>query len=118
MIGSVLCPSCKGLYHETTELYRADEPPHGGMFKLKKRYGPKGFNWDSFPNNSSMRSGSLECPWCGALYGTKPTIIYPNKKLPDVCPHCGKECKSKAGLLSHLKWCSDAKDIRSDKPTA
>lgn len=73
----VVCPGCKGVFHETGELFRSDQTSSGAMFSWKPKYGPKGFNWSGFPFNTSMRSGSLECPQCGALYcggGVKVTV--------------------------------------------
>ncbi len=65
----VICPGCKGHFHETTADFDPAATSHNGsMFKLKKKYGPQGFNWTSFPNNVGIRCGDLECPSCGAPY--------------------------------------------------
>ena len=119
----VICPGCKGTYHETGELFDSEATSHGAMFRLKPKYGPKGNNWSSFPFNSSMRSGDLECPSCGALYcggGVRVTVkaqaveIQEVKPLPiiervptaaHVCPDCGKVCKTGGALAGHMRYC-------------
>lgn len=64
----VVCPQCKGRFHETTEFFDNRKPANGTMFVLKKRYGVNGYNWSAFPQSGGMRAGDLECPQCGALY--------------------------------------------------
>lgn len=81
----VICPGCKGRFHETTDLFRYNAKSHdGSMFKLKEKYGPNGFNWSSFPNNVGIKYGDLDCPSCGAPYcsgGFK--VILAFNKHPD-----------------------------------
>ena len=130
----VICPGCKGRYHETGELFNSEQTSHGGMLRFKKKFGPQGYNWSGFPFNTSMRSGDLECPSCGSLYcggGTKikvesqtdctlrditppditvePVTIIPEPtKEPTtahVCPDCGRTAKSYAGLMAHMRHC-------------
>ena len=106
----VICPGCKGRFHETTEAYDKDKASNGSMFVLKEKYGPKGFNWSTFPCNDSMQSGDLECPSCGAPYcGGGFKVAIDDSEIPKiendahVCPECGKVCKSKAGLMAHMR---------------
>jgi len=89
----VVCPQCRGRFHETTEFFDNRKPANGTMFGLKKRYGINGYNWSTFSQNAGMRAGDLECPQCGTLYcnggfyiksldptpGFVPTVIAPEE---------------------------------------
>jgi len=133
-MADVICPGCKGRFHETNDHYRHNAKSHNGvMFKLKEKYGPKGFNWTSFPNNTGIKCGDLECPSCGAPYCAggfrvtvtstrapevlvsspattfafeKHTLIPPEQPPAEahVCEECGKVCKSYAGLVAHRRF--------------
>jgi len=130
----VICPGCKGRFHETTYLFKLNATSHdGSMFKLKEKYGPKGYNWTSFPNNVGIKCGDLECPSCGAPYcaggfrvtvegtraseppTTSPAFTFedePHTPIPPeqppvdahVCEECEKVCKSYAGLVAHRRF--------------
>lgn len=65
-MADVICPSCGGIYHETTEHFDPDFPAHGGMFRLKEKY--RDWGWDSFPADAAIRFADLECPQCGGCY--------------------------------------------------
>lgn len=64
----VVCPQCRGRFHQTTDKFDNTVAVTGDMLTLKDKYGAKGFNWGTFPESSGMRAGDLECPQCGALY--------------------------------------------------
>jgi DNA-directed RNA polymerase subunit RPC12/RpoP len=128
----VVCPGCKGRFHETTEYYDGDLTSRGHMFRLKSKYGPAGFNWSSFYNSTDIKSGDLECPSCGAPYcsgGAKVTVIEQTLEKPEpvppvaaspeekparkkteahVCPKCGKTLPTSRGLTSHMRFCKAA----------
>lgn len=62
----IICRSCKGQFHETTDAFDPDKRAHGAMFRLKDKYIP--MRWGSFPEVETTQSGHLECPNCGTLY--------------------------------------------------
>lgn len=64
----VKCLSCCGIFHETTERFDPFAMLNGTMFKLLPKYGPKGENWSSFPQDTAIRDADLECPQCGSPY--------------------------------------------------
>lgn len=64
----IICPSCGGTYHETTEEFDLTKVANGEMFRLKRKYGPKGYNWESFPADPATMFGDLMCPWCEGCY--------------------------------------------------
>lgn len=67
--GKLLCRSCGNSHHETTLKYSPDEPANGTMLTLQERFGPRGWNWQSFPENDpAIRGADLTCPWCGSVY--------------------------------------------------
>ena len=63
----IICPGCKSRFHETTKLYAEDTTPNGSMFRLKEPYRTS-WRWSSFPEQSHVTLGGLECPSCGASY--------------------------------------------------
>jgi hypothetical protein len=113
----VVCPGCKGRFHETTDQFDSSKPSHGAMFKLLPKY--KKLLWQTFPNNSSMRSGALECPDCGSLYCSSGFVVKTVEPIPGfevqivtekptktfICEGCGKACATLAGLGSHKRFC-------------
>lgn len=64
----VRCPSCRGIFHETTENFSFDKPADGTMFRMKHPYGPSGYNWTTFPYDDSAMGADLVCPWCETCY--------------------------------------------------
>lgn len=68
MTHDVVCTTCGGSYHETTDKYVEGKRLNGSMFKLKKRFGPSGENWVTFPGDPWIMDADLECPWCGGNY--------------------------------------------------
>jgi len=67
----VKCPSCGGIYHETTEKFDPDRVANGSMFRLTYPFGAYGKgarNWTSFPQDPAIRFADLECPNCGSCY--------------------------------------------------
>ena len=65
-MADVVCPSCHGIYHETTPLFDAAKTPNGAMFKAKPIVEER--HWWSFSETPSAGPGDLECPQCGTLY--------------------------------------------------
>jgi len=64
----VICPMCKGRYHETTPNFDASKSPDGSMFRLKDKYRKMVPPWESFQETSETRVGGIECPRCSASY--------------------------------------------------
>lgn len=77
-MGDVICPGCKQIHHETTDLYREGTPPTGDMFKEKKSLSEKG--WSSFNCIETTKSGSIDCPQCGCLYFMNDKILLKTKR--------------------------------------
>lgn len=65
-MADILCRSCGGRFHQTTDRFRSNVMPTGDMFQLKAEYVANG--WTSFPEHSGITDGGLECPGCGAPY--------------------------------------------------
>lgn len=63
----VICPVCRGSYHETTERFDPDRPCNGAMFRLKKFWRDNG--WNSFTEMAEIPHESCVCPACGWPYG-------------------------------------------------
>lgn len=63
----VRCPSCKGIYHRTTDRFRPDVMATGDMFYLMEPWRTR-YQWSSFPENSSIRGALIECPNCNTPY--------------------------------------------------
>ena len=115
---NVICPGCKGQFHTITDKFDPDVTPNGSMFRLLPNYGPDGGNWSTFPESESAEFAELACPMCGAEYlddDFRVTLSGPVKSKPKPkepanpvdrsidCPVCGKTCKSKSGLTSHMR---------------
>ncbi len=75
----VRCPSCRGIFHETTEKYDPSKPVNGAMLRLIEPYRTQ-LNWYSFPENDSISYACCECPDCGSQYCSA------DGKLIDVIP--------------------------------
>ncbi|MEA1928613.1 MAG: hypothetical protein U9N73_10435 [Candidatus Auribacterota bacterium] len=71
-IMDVICPSCRGVFHQTTKDFNAQSDVTPNMLVLKEPYLSNG--WDSPPPDPTAGYGSLECPGCGAM-------LAPNGKL-------------------------------------
>ena len=79
MMFDVICPGCKGRFHETTNQYTEKAMPNGSMFRLKEPYRTS-WKWTSFPERSHVFQGALECPNCGASYLVKGRVITVGQK--------------------------------------
>lgn len=122
-MADVICPNCNESYHETSDQYRPDKAPHGGMFRLKEQYREMG--WDSFVEDDASIQDNLFCPGCGGLYCEKGKVrvigwfdqkiseinrlmAEYNPDLPEAddgkspCPYCGERFKP-SGLHFHIK---------------
>jgi len=73
MTFDVICPGCKGRFHETTDKYTEEATPDGSMFRLKKPW--RSWRWRSFPEQSYITLGALECPGCGASYLVRGRVL-------------------------------------------
>ena len=69
----VVCKGCTGVFHETTEHFDLSAVWDGTMFRLRRVYGPEGFNWNSFPQDIAIRDADLCCPGCDTVY-TRHTV--------------------------------------------
>lgn len=70
-MADIICPSCNGRYHETTDRYSGKLPPNGSMFRLKQQYRENG--WEGFPEHDGTIGENLICPDCGNQYPEGPT---------------------------------------------
>ena len=102
-MANVICPKCRGRYHETTEHFNPDILPHGAMFKLLKKYGSHGFNWSTFQQHKAVDMAQLVCPSCGGEYLNSKNRVTLDADDALICEQCGKKCKSLAGLQSHMR---------------
>lgn len=64
----VVCPQCRGVFHETTETYDPERVPNTSMCRLKEPY--HSWGWEDFYSAPGEGSGNMECPGCGAPYVT------------------------------------------------
>jgi len=87
----VICPGCKGRFHETTDQYTEKITPDGSMFRLKEPYRTS-WRWSSFPERSHVTLGALECPGCGASYLVNGRVI--------VMDQLGKPMSVKKGKIT------------------
>ena len=74
-MADVKCRHCRGIFLETTKLYDPNIPSHGAMFRLKEKYGPKGYNWSIWPYKDYIRVDALECPGCNQPLINKNKIV-------------------------------------------
>jgi len=65
-MSDVICPQCKGKFHETTNQYDPSIPANGSMFRLKEPW--RSWRWSSFPGQPFCKGGDIVCPQCGAKY--------------------------------------------------
>lgn len=65
-MADIICPVCRGIFYETTEHYHPDQPAHGAMFRMKKKYVEWG--WPAIPQDAAIRFADLECPECSNSY--------------------------------------------------
>lgn len=119
-IYDIICPGCAESYHETTETYDPDVDANAGMLKLKDQY--KSYGWNEPPPDPTCGYGVLECPECEAPLapsgrfkvrekepqaksGINLDGLEADTKEIWICSYCQKECKSKAGLVAHMRRC-------------
>jgi uncharacterized Zn finger protein (UPF0148 family) len=65
-MANVVCPSCHGIYHETTDAFDKSKRLNGSMFHAKQIV--KTMRWYSFAEKVTTGPGDLVCPQCGAPY--------------------------------------------------
>lgn len=129
----VQCPQCKRVCHKTTVTYNPDIRPNGGMVELVEPYISRGLEkfGDNCNGSKSVLASEMECPLCQAPLAPSGRLriapdLQPVKTQternqeaidilftpiveeepvgnPLVCKICGKECKSKLGLHSHMR---------------
>lgn len=105
----VKCPSCCKVYHETTDKYNPDTLPNGSMVRLIEPYHT--WKWSAFadglPAHIGITYSGMRCPACEASMLVKNRLVVipdkPETKPEFVCEICGKTCKSKLGLGSHMR---------------
>lgn len=118
-MADVKCQRCRGVFLETTEHYDPLKRSDGTMFRLKDKYGAKGYNWSVFPPKVYVIADALECPGCGqpltnaqkivvamAEKQPLPVDVKPQQSITTVsefiCNECGKgDFKSKRALHMH-----------------
>ena len=104
----VKCPNCGIVRHITTEHYDPGQPPRGHFVELIEPW--KGWHWNCFDqegeNLSTTPAVMMTCQECSAplVLNNRLTIV-PNPKadMSLTCEICGKVCKSRAGLLAHIR---------------
>lgn len=92
----IICPGCKGRFHETTEKYTEDTTPNGSMFRLKEPYRTS-WRWTSFPEQSHVTLGALECPGCGASYLVHGRVLTSAQQFKSTPPPKPQVSKPKRG---------------------
>lgn len=65
-MADIICRSCGGRFHETTDKYDPESRATGDMFKLKELY--RRMSWTSFNEHKDTPAGELVCPECEGLY--------------------------------------------------
>lgn len=109
------CPSCKMIMHETTKNYKPDVRPNGSFLRLLDPW--KGWGWSTYDDalgTVATDCSQMTCPSCSSpLAPTGRLTIVPSpfktnipameEKAAWVCSVCGKVCKSRLGLASHLR---------------
>ena len=65
-MAQVICHSCKGSYHRTTNKYDPKKALTGDMLEAKELC--KMQRWWTFPETKNSTEGDIECPNCGTLY--------------------------------------------------
>lgn len=61
----IVCPGCRGIFHETTETFDPEAYAEPHMAVLKQKY--QEYQWGTFSKHMSGY-GCMECPSCGAMY--------------------------------------------------
>ena len=90
--------------HETTDKFDPDVRPNGSMVRLLEPW--KSQKWDTFDDGCLPTAGTscalMNCPACaGALAPSGRLTVIEPKEFP--CPVCGRVCKSKLGLATHMR---------------
>ena len=94
----VKCPFCGQIYYETSDRYDPDKPLKGYMVKLiNKGDYPKFFGIDL---ENDVPPNMMLCIGCGCSIAPEGKLILVNELI---CPVCGKQCKTKLGLVSHMR---------------
>lgn len=127
-MADVICPGCRGRYHETTDAFDPEAPPNGTMFRLKDQYGPQGYHWSSFAPSLGVIGALLVCPNCDVPYvGNSGRVMLDGEVEPKqtakvepettndtggnayVCPECGKFYRRANYYANHVKTCKGGK---------
>jgi uncharacterized C2H2 Zn-finger protein len=132
MIGKrVICPGCKKVFYETTKFFHPDVRPNGAMLRLLNPW--RKWGWDPYDGAVATKATScsqMNCTHCGAPLAPsgRLTVLKTeeesefdtyNPTFPGydamviaksgdtlgefVCPECGKICKTRASLGSHMR---------------
>jgi len=122
-MANVICPECRGRYHETTDKFDPEALADGSMFRLKQPYADWG--WQTF-SREPQGYGVLECPNCGAPYApgghvlidgpVQPTarkaaapVVNPRQSpqrnviTQFACPKCSASFENARGLAAHMR---------------
>lgn len=131
---NVQCPQCRRVMHTTTVLYDPDKTAKGNMVALLPKWKKRGWRTFYGGGGSTTPAASMLCPHCsGRLAPSGKLRIKPEpeavktqaqknqerieavmsieveKGADDLtCKICGKICKSKLGLGSHMRSHKDA----------
>jgi hypothetical protein len=125
---NVQCPQCCRVLHTTTALYDPDKRAKGNMVELLPKWKKRGWRTFYGGGGSTTPAAAMQCPHCsGRLAPSGKLRIKPDpepiktqaqknqeaidafedkaeKPVNDlICKVCGKECKSKLGLHSHMR---------------
>ena len=103
----VICPGCKGVFHETTGAYDPDKQPTPEMCQLKEPY--RLWKWEDFGNLRTGAIGDMVCPQCGYQYAQPGgRLMVKGQAGEQACPVCGKtsdQFKTKSAFEGHKRWC-------------
>lgn len=122
----VQCPQCRRTMHITTALYDPDKTAKGNMVELLPKWKKRGWRTFYGGGGSTTPAAAMQCPHCsGRLAPSGKLRIKPepepiktqaqkNQEAIDAgfkeveetsfrCEICGKLCKSKLGLGSHMR---------------
>jgi len=97
-IQKVKCPSCRRIYYQTNEKYDPEKPLKGYMLDLVKPYNQR--DWGKFDGQLSDDVSQMLCIGCGAPLAPGGKLIFADELT---CPICGKVCKTRLGLSSHMR---------------
>lgn len=59
------CERCGRKFYELTSKFEAEPPMKGHYVRLRKRYGPSGYNWHDFPKQEWVIGDNVACVGCG-----------------------------------------------------